>query len=87
MPKALPLAEFTGPPRNGLMSSAALQTRKCSEEIWKGDEQLGGSNKRKLEIRCPRRKQARSGRERRMLLEVRDEGRQSQHCRDRHLYL
>lgn len=40
------------------MSSAVLQSHKCSGEIWKGDEQLDRSNKRKLEIRCPRRKQA-----------------------------
>lgn len=61
------------------MSSAVLQSHKCSEEIWKGDEQLDRINKRKLEIRCPRRKQAqeREG--------EKDASEQSQHCPDRYL--
>lgn len=73
MLKALPLAVFMRPPRNGLMSFAVQH--KCSEDI-RGMSSWGRSNKRKLEIRCPRRKQAQEQEEKRMLLGVRNEGKE-----------
>lgn len=56
-------------------------------EIWKGDEQLGRSNKRELEIRRPRRKQAQEREAEEDASGHWEWAGQNQHCHDRHLRL